>query len=128
LAYQEAIIMCYGCQMKVLKLTRSFQYVDLGNCLNNLWCTFSCCVVCIGYCQMLCFCNQIVYTKLIKKKLELQAKVNATKEMDMCMKVKQLSANMWGQVVINMRPFLDFMDFFKPTKVHNMVAFMLDPW
>jgi len=77
---------------------------------------------------MLCFCNQIVYTKLIKKKLELQAKVNATKEMDMCMKVKQLSANMWGQVVINMRPFLDFMDFFKPTKVHNMVAFMLDPW
>jgi hypothetical protein len=32
------------------------------------------------------------------------------------------------QVAHVLRPFLDFMDCFKLSKVHNMVAFMLDPW
>jgi hypothetical protein len=43
-------------------------------------------------------------------------------------KVKKLSANMREQVAHVLRPFLDFMDCFKLSKVHNMVAFMLDPW
>ncbi len=38
----------------------------------------------------------------------------------MCMKVKQF---MWRHVIIVLKPFLDFMFFFKPTEVHNMVFF-----
>jgi hypothetical protein len=45
----------------------------------------------------------------------------------MCMKVKQLGAKMQGQAIVILRPFLDFMFFFKPTKVYNIVALMLDP-
>jgi hypothetical protein len=43
-------------------------------------------------------------------------------------KVKKLGANMQEQVVHVLRPFLDFMDCFKLSKVHNMVVIMLDPW
>ncbi len=35
-----------------------------------------------------------LYAKLTKEKLELQAKVDPTEEMDMCTKVKKLCANM----------------------------------
>ncbi len=65
--------------------------------------------------------------KLTKEKLELQAKVDASKEMDMHTKVKKLGANMREQIALVLRPFLDFMDCFKLFKAHNMVALMLDP-
>ncbi len=64
--------------------------------------------------------------KLTKDKLELQVELDASEEMDMCIKVKKLGANMWEQVALVVRPFLDFMDCFKHSKAHNMVAFMLD--
>ncbi len=41
-------------------------------------------------------------------------------------KVKKLSANMQKQVTLVLRPFLDFMNCFKLSKGHNMVALMLD--
>jgi hypothetical protein len=47
--------------------------------------------------------------------------------MDMHTKVKKLGANMREQIALVLRPFLDFMDFFKLFKAHNMVALMLDP-
>jgi hypothetical protein len=47
--------------------------------------------------------------------------------MDMHIKVKKLGANMRVQVALVLRPFLDFMDCFKLSKTHNMVALMLDP-
>jgi hypothetical protein len=59
--------------------------------------------------------------------LELQAKVDAFEEMDMCTKVKKLGANMRKQVALVLRPFFDFMDCFKFSKAHNMVVLMLDP-
>jgi hypothetical protein len=64
-----------------------------------------------------------LYLKLSKERLELQAKINAIKEMNMRMKVKQLGANMQGQTNI----ILDFMFFKNPTKVYNIVVLMLDP-
>jgi hypothetical protein len=60
--------------------------------------------------------------------LKLQAMVDVPKDMDMCTKVKQLGTNMWKQVTIILKHFLDFMDCFKIFKAHNMFAFMLDPW
>ncbi len=42
-------------------------------------------------------------------------------------KVKKLGANMQKQVAFILRPFLDFVDCFKLSKVHNMVVLMLDP-
>jgi hypothetical protein len=61
-----------------------------------------------------------------KERLELQAKIDDVKELDMCMKVKQLGMKMQKQVNVVFQPFLNFMDFFQPTKTHNMVALMLD--
>jgi hypothetical protein len=57
----------------------------------------------------------------------LQAKVDVVEDMDMCMKVKQLGANMRLQVAIVLGPFLDSMDFFKLFKTYNMLVLMLDP-
>jgi hypothetical protein len=68
-----------------------------------------------------------LYVRLTKEKLELQTEVDASKEMDMHTKVKKLSANMQKQVTLVLRPFLDFMNCFKLSKAHNMVALMLDP-
>lgn len=68
-----------------------------------------------------------LYVKLSKERLELQAKIDAIEKMDMHMKVKQLDANMQGQVITILKPFLNFMFSFKPTKAHNMVTLMLDP-
>jgi hypothetical protein len=48
--------------------------------------------------------------------------------MDMRMKVNQLGANMWEQVIIVLTAFLDFMFSFKLIKTHNMVALLLGPW
>ncbi len=42
--------------------------------------------------------------------------------------VKQFGVNMQEQVIVVLKPFLDFMDSFKFYKAHNMLAFMLDPW
>ncbi len=42
-------------------------------------------------------------------------------------KVKKLGANMQKQVAFVLRPFLDFVDCFKLSKVHDMVVLMLDP-
>jgi hypothetical protein len=44
----------------------------------------------------------------------------------MCSKVKPFSVNMHIQVVIVFRPFIDFMNNFKLSKVHNMLTLMLD--
>jgi hypothetical protein len=63
-----------------------------------------------------------LYVKLTKDKLELQVEVDAFEEMDMCIKVKKLGANMREQVALVLRPFLDFMDCFKLFKAHNMVV------
>jgi hypothetical protein len=52
----------------------------------------------------------------------LQVEVNASEEMDMHIKVKKLGANMQEQVALVLRSFFDFMDCFKLSKVHNMVA------
>jgi hypothetical protein len=52
---------------------------------------------------------------------------DVAQEMDMRIWVKQLGANMWLQVVIVLRPFLDYMDNFELSKTHNMLAFMLNP-
>jgi len=46
----------------------------------------------------------------------------------MCTKVKKLGANMREQATHVLSSFLDFMDCFKLSKAHNMVALMLDPW
>ncbi len=64
--------------------------------------------------------------KLTKEKLELQTKVDVSKEMDMRSKVKKLGANMRKQLALVLRPFLDFMDCFKLSKTHNVIALMLD--
>jgi hypothetical protein len=64
--------------------------------------------------------------KLTKEKWELQAKVDAIEKMDMHIKVKKLGANMQRQVPYVLRPFFEFMDCFKLSKVHNMVALTLD--
>lgn len=48
--------------------------------------------------------------------------------MDMRTKVKQLGVSMWEQVTIILTPFLDFMDSFKHSQDHNMLALMLDLW
>jgi hypothetical protein len=65
--------------------------------------------------------------QLSKDRLELQAKVDVVKDMDMHTKVKQFGVNMQEQVIIIGRPFLDFMDSFKFSKAHNMLTIMLDP-
>ncbi len=62
-----------------------------------------------------------------KERLELQIKIDDVKELDTCTKVKQLGVNMQKQVNVVLQPFLNFMDFFQPTKAHNMVALVLDP-
>jgi hypothetical protein len=62
--------------------------------------------------------NIKLYVQLSKEKLDLQAKIDVVKEMDLHMKVKQLGVNIQLQVAIVLTPFLDFMDFFnylKPT-------------
>jgi len=68
-----------------------------------------------------------LYVQLAKDRLILQAKVDVAQEVDMHIRVKQLGANMRLQVVIVLRPFFDFMDSFKLSTTHNMLAFMLDP-
>jgi hypothetical protein len=42
-------------------------------------------------------------------------------------RVKQLGANMRLRVAIVLKPFLDFLDNFKLSKSHNMLALMLEP-
>jgi hypothetical protein len=46
----------------------------------------------------------------------------------MCSKVKLFSANMHIQVVIVLKPFLDFTNNFKLSKARNMLTLMLDLW
>jgi hypothetical protein len=54
--------------------------------------------------------------------LDLQVEVDVEEDMDMHVKVKQLGGNMPLQVAIVLRLFLDFMDSFKLSKAHNMLA------
>jgi hypothetical protein len=58
-----------------------------------------------------------LYVKNFKEKLELQIEIDAIEDMDTHMKVKQLNINMQKQVTIVLRPFLDFMYSFNPTKL-----------
>ncbi len=57
----------------------------------------------------------------------MQPKIDVVKEMDLHLEMKQLGVNMQLHEAIVLRPFLDFMDFFKLSKAHNMLALMLDP-
>jgi len=53
-----------------------------------------------------------------KERLELQTKMDDVKELDMCMKVKQLGMNMQKQVNVVLQPFLTswiFSNLPKPT-------------
>ncbi len=68
-----------------------------------------------------------LHVQVSKDKLDLQAKIDVVKEMDLHMKVKQLGVNMQLHVAIVLRPLLDLMDFFKLSKTHNMLALMLNP-
>jgi hypothetical protein len=54
--------------------------------------------------------------------LDLQVDVDVEEDIDMHMKVKQLGGNMPLQVTIVLRLLLDFMDSFKLSKAHNMLA------
>jgi len=69
----------------------------------------------------------MLYVYLFKVRLILQATTDVAKDMDMCMKMKQLGVNMQLQVAFVLRPFLDFMDSFKLFKAHNMLVLMLNP-
>jgi hypothetical protein len=66
--------------------------------------------------------------ELNKDKLEFQEVVDVTGKMDMCCKVKLFDFNIHIQVVIVLKPFLDFMNNFKLSKAHNMLMWMLDLW
>jgi hypothetical protein len=57
----------------------------------------------------------MLYVYLFKDRLDLQAKVDVAKDMDMRMKMKQF-ANMQLQVAFVLRPFLDFMYSFELSK------------
>jgi hypothetical protein len=66
--------------------------------------------------------------KLEKEILGMEAKVDLTAFLDIRMKVKQLGANMREQVThILVHLFLSFINCYNASKVHNMLAFMLDP-
>jgi hypothetical protein len=60
-------------------------------------------------------------------RLDLQVEVDVVEDVDMHMKVKQIGGNMWLQIIIVLRPFLDFMDSFKLSKAHNMFALIWNP-
>jgi hypothetical protein len=47
----------------------------------------------------------MLYVYLLKVRLNLQATVDVVKDMDMCMKMKQLGAKMQLQVAFVLRPF-----------------------
>jgi len=65
--------------------------------------------------------------QLYKKGWKLQAKVDVANNMDMCIKVKQFNTNMWKQITIVLKYFINFLDCFKLySKTYNMFAFMLD--
>ncbi len=91
----------------------------------------STCVInqCCGYWLLLNALTFAIklYVNLFNERLKFQKKIDAIKEMDVHMKVKQLNVNMQRQVTIVLRPFLDFMYSFNPSKAHNMVILMLDP-
>jgi hypothetical protein len=69
----------------------------------------------------------MLYVYLVKDRLDLQTEVDVVEDTNMCMKMKQLGANMQLQVTFVSRPFLEFMDSFKLSKAHNMLILMLDP-
>lgn len=63
-----------------------------------------------------------LYVKLGKENVELQAKIDVAQELDMCMKFKQLGVNMQEQVNLVFQPLFNFIDFFQPTKAHNIFS------
>jgi hypothetical protein len=63
-----------------------------------------------------------LYVQLAKENLELEAKIDVAQELDMCMKFKQLGMNMQEQVNLLFQPFFNFIDFFQPTKAHNIFS------
>jgi hypothetical protein len=60
--------------------------------------------------------------QLGKENLELQAKFDVAQELDMCMKFNQLGMNMQEQVNLVFQLFFHFIDFFQPTKAHNILV------
>lgn len=125
LAYREAIITCYDHQIKALakKIPLAQTWAIAKAICDILSHVVTTCVViqCCGYWLLsdaLAFAIKL-YVKLSKETLELQAKIDAIEKMDMHMTMKQLGANMQGQVIIILKPFLDFIFSFKPTKAHK---------
>ncbi len=125
--------MCYDCQIRALAKKNSLAQTwaiakAICDILSHVMTT---CVIiqCCGYWLLsgaLAFAIKL-YVKLSKERLELQVEIDAIEKMDMHMTVKQLGANMQGQVIIILKPFLDFIFSFKPTKAHKMVTLMLHP-
>ncbi len=100
LAYKVAIIMCYGHQIKALtnKIPSTQTWAVVQAICDVLSPIVTTCVVnqCHGYWLLsnaIAFANKL-YVRLTKEKLELQAKVDASEEMDMRTKLKILGANM----------------------------------
>lgn len=132
LAYQETIILCYGCHVEALdNRIPSTQTQTIAKAICDV----------LSHVVTTCVINQHhgywllsyalalainLYVKFSKERLELQVEINAIEEMDMRMKVKLLGTNMRGHVIIAIKPFLDFMFFFKPIKAHNMVVLMVN--
>jgi hypothetical protein len=125
--------MCYSCQIGVLaNKIRSAQPQTIAKVIcDALSLIVSTCVFnqCHGYWLLLdvLATNIMLYVYLLKDRLDLQVEVDVAEDTYMCMKMKQLGANMQLQVAFVLGPLLDFMDFFKLFKAHNMYVLMLDP-
>jgi hypothetical protein len=65
-----------------------------------------------------------LHVQLSKDRLDLQAKVDVAKDMDIHMKVKQLGVTINNYYI---EAFLGFHYSFKLFKTHNMFILMLDP-
>jgi hypothetical protein len=111
--------MCYSCQIGVLaNKIRSAQPQTIAKVIcDALSLIVSTCVFnqCHGYWLLLdvLATNIMLYVYLLKDRLDLQVEVDVAEDTYMCMKMKQLGANMQLQVAFVLGPLLDFMDFFK---------------
>jgi hypothetical protein len=108
--------MCYSCQIGVLaNKIRSAQPQTIAKVIcDALSLIVSTCVFnqCHGYWLLLdvLATNIMLYVYLLKDRLDLQVEVDVAEDTYMCMKMKQLGANMQLQVAFVLGPLLDFMD------------------
>ncbi len=99
LAYKVAIIMCYGCQIKVL--VNKIPLAQTWAIANAICYALSLVITCVlkhcrGYQLLLdvLASTSKLYVKLSKERLEFQVEIDVVDEMDICIKVKNLGANM----------------------------------